>query len=111
LRARLSTKGFQNERAAQASEGGQYIFFMSCPHAQRGLRTLVAYDESLTTSISQQHLEFTQRYLSFFFMAMISSRDSGAIELRDAFTLEGAQHRDNKCFAIGAIGIPCSKPR
>jgi hypothetical protein len=35
------------------------------------LRTLVASDESFTTSISQQHLEFTQRYLSFFFMAMM----------------------------------------
>jgi hypothetical protein len=44
---------------------------MSCPHAQRGLRTLAASDESFTTSISQQHLEFTQRYLSFFFIAMI----------------------------------------
>jgi hypothetical protein len=51
----------------------QCIFFMSCPHAQRGLRTLVASNESFTTSISQQHLEFTQRYLSFFFMAMIRS--------------------------------------
>src|SRR5260370_1429532 len=46
---------------------------MSCPQAHRGLRTLVASDESFTTSISQQHLEFTQRYLSFFFMAMIGS--------------------------------------
>ena len=46
--------------------------FMSWPHAQRGLRTLAA-SEDLTTSISQQHLGFTQRYLSFFFMAMMGS--------------------------------------
>ena len=60
-------------KSSNDAEFGQYIFFMSCPQAHRGLRTLVASDESFTTSISQQHLEFTQRYLSFFFMAMMGS--------------------------------------
>jgi hypothetical protein len=52
----------------------QYIRFISCPHMQRGLRTLAASEDSFTTSISQQHLGFTQRYLSFFFIAMMGSR-------------------------------------
>lgn len=50
----------------------QYIFFMSCPQVQRGLRTLVASSDSFTTSISQQHFGFTHRYLSFLFIAMIA---------------------------------------
>jgi len=52
----------------------QYIRFISWPHTQRGFRTLAASDDSFTASISQRHLGFTQRYLSFFFMAMIGSR-------------------------------------
>jgi hypothetical protein len=51
----------------------QYIRFISWPHTLRGFRTLAASDDSFTT-ISQRHLGFTQRYLSFFFMAMIGSR-------------------------------------
>jgi hypothetical protein len=65
--------GFADLQRCERAGIPQCIFFMSCPHAQRGLRTLVASNESFTTSISQQHLEFTQRYLSFFFMAMIRS--------------------------------------
>jgi hypothetical protein len=63
--------GVPEKSVARKTEFPQCIFFMSWPHAQRGLRTLVASNESFTTSISQQHLEFTQRYLSFLFMAMI----------------------------------------
>jgi hypothetical protein len=48
----------------------QHIRFISWPHTERGFRTLAASDDSFTTSISQQHLGFTQRYLSFFFIAM-----------------------------------------
>ena len=52
----------------------QYIPFISRPHTQHGFRTLAASDDSFTTSISLRHLGLTQRYLSFFFMAMIGSR-------------------------------------
>jgi hypothetical protein len=69
---RLSPRG----EKAEASEFRQYIRFMSCPHAQRGLRTLAGSSDSFTTSISQQHLGFTQRYRSFFFMAMIGSSEA-----------------------------------
>ena len=51
----------------------QYIRFISGRKRSVGFRTLAASDDSFTTSISQQHLGFTQRYLSFFSMAMIGS--------------------------------------
>jgi hypothetical protein len=71
----------------------QYIRFISWPHTQRGFRTLAASDDSFTTSISQQHLGFTQRYLSFFFMAMIGSRPVTLIWRVAHVTLGCAQTR------------------
>jgi hypothetical protein len=71
----------------------QYIRFISWPDTQRGFRTLAASDDSFTTSISQQHLGFTQRYLSFFFIAMIGSRPVTLIWRVAHVTLGCAQTR------------------
>jgi hypothetical protein len=60
------------KRNRNSTNESQYIFFISCPQVQRGLRTLVASSDSFTTSISQQRFGFTHRYLSFLFIAMIA---------------------------------------
>ncbi len=65
------------------TDEGQYIFFISCPQVQRGLRTLVASSDSFTTSISQQHFGFTHRYLSFLFIAMMASSYAGKLRWKE----------------------------
>ena len=94
----------------------QYIFFMSCPQLQRGLRTLVASSDSFTTSISQQHFGFTHRYLSFLFIAMIApfTLESYAGKKRRHIAKQrlcAAPRLCNPPFGIVVLGFCCSHSR
>jgi hypothetical protein len=66
-----------------------------------------------TTSISQQHLEFTQRYLSFFFIAMISPSyfDLNHKDIHDIYTSQqGAPATSgNIVFLYESSVFSCSK--